>query len=337
MKNNYEQEFSGIDVLLAAWFAGEATEAEKAEVENWLSESEENRLYFERSKKAWEASALSAAEHSFNADAAWDKMKSKMAGSAGETQKPSGRKYTWAVAASVAALLGIASLFWFLKNNPENTEPIQLASADRIIEDTLPDGSRISLNKNSTLDYPGKFSGERREVKLSGEAFFNVERDAEHPFVIHAGPVDVKVLGTSFNVDAYPNSDSVHVSVHTGHVQCAVNGETVDLLPGEYAVFDKGKGKFRKGKEDDPNRAAYRDRIFRFNNTPLAIALQEINDAYGCRIVLENDRNRSCPLSTTKVFRNEPVDNIITFIEATANLSARKEGDHIVLEGQGCQ
>lgn len=335
MKN--EQDNSTIDILLASYFAGEADPAEKAEVENWIAASETNRDYFEQSQKTWNASGDLLNDHSFNTDAAWNKLKARMDENH-SAAKPAKRNYTWAAAAAVVLIISIASLFWITKDPGTTIQQMQFASTDKIQDDTLPDGSMISLNKNSQLNYPSSFSGDKREVALSGEAFFEVSRDAAHPFIIHAGLMDVKVLGTSFNVRAYPNSDSVHVSVKTGRVQCSANGDTVFLTPGEYAVYHKDKGKLRKGTEEDPNRTAYRDRIFKFNYTPLAIAVQQLNEAYGCNIILKNDQLKTCPFSTTKVFKNEPVENIITAIEATfPGITSKHEGNAIVLYGTACQ
>lgn len=335
MKN--EQDISETDILLASYFAGEANAAEKEAVEKWLSASEENRNYFEQSKKTWNASGDLLAEKTFNTDAAWNKLQNRMHEKPAE-QKPVKRNYYWAAAAAIVLLIGITALFMLTKDSGTETQSMQFASTNEILNSTLPDGSKISLNKNSQIDYPAAFTGEKREVKLSGEAFFDISHDAKHPFIIHTGMMDVKVLGTSFNVRAYPNSDSVHVSVQTGRVQCAANGDTVYITPGEYAVYHKGKGKIRKGTEDDPNRSAYRDRIFRFNKTPLAIAVQQLNEAYGCNIILKNDQLRTCEFSTTKVFKNEPVENIITAIEAIyPGITSKKEGKNIILDGTGCQ
>ncbi|HTF05933.1 MAG TPA: FecR domain-containing protein [Bacteroidia bacterium] len=335
MKN--EVDYSAIDILLAAYFAGEADSVECAQVEAWLKASEENRKYFEVSKKAWDASGELGAGKTFDTDAAWKKLQDQMHENPERTEKAK-RNYTWAAAAGVLLVIGISSILWLTRGPSLDYETLAMTSATDVINDTLPDGTLISLNKNSKITYPSSFTGAQREITLIGEAFFDVSHDATHPFVIHTGTMDVKVLGTSFNVRAYPGGDSVHVSVKTGKVQCMANNDTLVILPGEYAVYNKGAGKIRKGNDDDPNRAAYRDRIFRFNNTPLGIAVQQLNDAYGCNIVLKNEDLKTCTFTTTKVFYNEPVENIIETIEVIfPGIASDTVGNTITLDGTGCK
>jgi transmembrane sensor len=328
-----EKDYTEMDILLAAYFAGEVTSEEKNEVESWRNRAAANSLYFEQAKKTWDVSAQLYAEKKFDTDAAWQRLQGKIEN---EAAPKSIRSYSWAIAAALALIIGISVFFILNQPNNQAVSNLQLASTNKVLNDTLPDGSFISLNKNTRIDYPSSFTGTNREVALKGEAFFDVHHDASHPFIIHASQVDIRVLGTSFNVIAYPNTDSVHVSVQTGRVQCMIAGDTVLITPGEYAVYHAGNKKFSRGKENDPNRSSYRDRIFSFNNTPLSTAVQQLNDAYGSMIIIKNEQLKNCTFSTTKVFRNEPLENILSLMEATISLTSRREGNTIILDGPGC-
>lgn len=322
-----------MDILLASYFAGEADHAERAQVEAWLNASEENKKQFNASKKAWDASAALLADKTFDTDAAWKNLQQQIA------RQDKGRargNFRWYAAAGIFIVIGIAA-FFLLSDSRTGVKDMMLASNAEVLNDTLPDGSMISLNKNSQLNYPSAFTGDQREVALTGEAFFDVSHDSAHPFVIHTDMMDIKVLGTSFNVRAYPEGDSVHVSVKTGKVQCVSGKDTVIILPGQYAVYKKNGVAIHTGNEDDPNRSAYRDRVFRFNNTPLGVAVQQLNDAYTTKIILKSDALKSCTFTTTKVFTNEPVENIIDAIEVIyPGITSHKEGNTITLEGTGC-
>lgn len=335
MKN--EVDHTEMDILLAAYFAGEADATERVQVETWKNASEENRKYFEASDKTWNAAGEVVGSKKFDTDAAWKKVKNRI----DQTPDHSGttkRKYVWMAAAGVALLIGIVSLTWLNRDIGGEVWQVTVESGTTIKRDTLPDNSIAVLNKNSTIHYPSVFEGEVRAVELSGEAFFDVAHDAEHPFLIHTELMDIKVLGTSFNVRAYPGGDSVHVSVSTGRVQCVSNGDTVVITEGEYAVYNKGVAVLRKGNEDDPNRSAYHDRIFRFNNTSLALAVQQLNEAYGCTIILKSDELKACKFSSTKVFYNEPVENIIDAIMVVfPGITSKNEGNTIILQGTGCK
>jgi ferric-dicitrate binding protein FerR (iron transport regulator) len=268
----------------------------------------------------------------FNTDAAWNKVRSRMHG---ESAAPRRKNYTWAVAASMALILGIAVVFRLVQPGETAATPVIIASTDKILHDTLPDGSVASLNRNSKLEYSSAFRSATREVKLTGEAFFEVAHDAAHPFIVHTGTMDVKVLGTSFNVYAYPSSDSVRVSVETGKVKCFVGPDTVVIGPGETAVFDKGSRRLRKGTETDPNTQSYRNRILKFESTPLSVAVQRLNEVYGSNIVLKNQALNNCRITVT--FRNDSLPKIVDVISLALDLTVSRTDKTITMDGKGCK
>jgi ferric-dicitrate binding protein FerR (iron transport regulator) len=199
---------------------------------------------------------------------------------------------------------------------------------------TLPDGSKITLNRNSSLTYPEHFEGETREVTLKGQVFFDISPDAAHPFIIHTGTLNIKVVGTSFDVNAFPESDSVRVSVQTGKVKCYVGKDTVVLAPGEIAVYTKSTGELRKGVEGDPNTTSYRNRIFKFHNTRLSDAVQLLNNAYGSNIIIKSDAIRDCGVNGE--YSNESLDFILLTIEDALGVSMKKSEGKIFLDGKSC-
>lgn len=334
MKNEMDQ--TAIDILLASYFAGEADASERAQVESWKAASEKNAKYFEDSKKVWDASDLLLNDKRFNTDASWNKLQNSIHNS-GKSGKSKSRNFVWAAAAGVALIITVVSLLMMNINGVGDVREITFASGMRTANDTLPDQSIVQLNRNSKINYANVFEGEIREVNLEGEAFFQVQRNENQPFIIRAGKMEIKVLGTSFNVRAYPGEDSVHVSVETGKVQCVAGSDTVIITPGQYAVYESGSGKIRLGQEDDPNRSAYRNRIFSFNGTPLSTMVLQLNAAYGCNIILKNDGLKTCRFSSTKVFNNEPVDNIIEAIKLTfPGITSQHNGNVIILDGAGC-
>lgn len=334
MKNEMDQ--TSIDILLAAYFAGEADGAERAQVETWKLESQENEDYFNASKKTWDASAQLLTDRKFNTDAEWRKLKSRINAA---PEKKTGRKNTfyWMTAAGVALLITVLTLV-LNRETTGDVWQVAVESGTNTKNDTLPDKSVVILNRNTTIEYASAFDGEVRAVKLQGEAFFDVTRNEEQPFVIHTALMDIQVLGTSFNVRSYPEGDSVHVSVISGKVRCVSNGDTVFVTPGQYAAYIKGDGKIRTGIEDDPNRSAYRNRIFKFNDTPLGVAVQQLNDAYGCNIVLKNESLKTRSFTVTKVFNNEPVENIIEAIKVIyPDISSTNEQNVIILDCTSCK
>ena len=199
----------------------------------------------------------------------------------------------------------------------------------------LPDGSMVKLNANSSIEYPEKFVSGTRHVKLSGEAFFEVTKDSLHPFRIETTHAAVEVLGTSFNVSAYPEADRVEVNVETGKVRFSSNG----IVPGEHrpAVLYAGKrgllrisdGEIVKSEILTPNYASWFTKIISFQRTPLSEVCKVIGNTYQVNIRPGNpDIGR---LLYTANFADLNSEYIIEVIARTHHLQIRKYGDEIIL------
>ncbi len=221
-----------MDELLVKYLADEATPPEQEMVEEWISSSEANRHYFHHFQLIWDESRQLAATTTVDENKAWQKFQRRIKKE--ETHKNTTSRFGWwRIAASILIIAGAA---WFtssiLKNKGNQTpEILNIASVNEVKKDTLPDGSIATLNKHTVLSYPASFKGKTRNVKLNGEAFFNVEPDKEKPFIIDVNNVQVKVVGTSFNVRSY--NGITEVIVETGIVQVIKAGETIELKAGE--------------------------------------------------------------------------------------------------------
>lgn len=157
-----------------------------------------------------------------------------------------GGKRAWLAAASILVL---GSISWmFMKSSSASNTTEQTKSASIVaqngsrIRSLLPDGTTVWLNVGSKLLY-GDFSGPTREVKLEGEAFFDVVKNPDRPFIVHTSGIDIKVLGTSFNVKSYPEDKTVETTLYHGKVKVFRSAETeksaVELKPNEKLVLNK--------------------------------------------------------------------------------------------------
>src|SRR5690606_20930247 len=176
-----------------------------------------------------------------------------------------------------AAILLISLLFgaylWY-KKQASHTELLVESVVPIVQRDTimLMDGSRVILNAGSSLRYPERFSGIVREVYLEGEGYFEVAKDPGRPFIVHAGPLKTKVLGTSFNINAYAGQSKMEVSVLTGKVQVeeTKSGRSVDLLPHEKVRYTISDDKFAKIEVADINKdLAWNTGRMAFEDAPL--------------------------------------------------------------------
>ncbi|MFD1604476.1 FecR family protein [Flavobacterium artemisiae] len=219
----------------------------------------------------------------------------------------------WAVAASLIFLIGLSLFFYQSSNSVENKQlAVKLGQHAQI---KLSDGTQIWLNAGSVLKYPTAFKGDTREVYLSGEAFFDVAKDKKHPFIIHTNKMDTKVLGTSFNVQAYPDQTMQEVSVMTGrvNVKSTVTEENVYVTPGQKVIFKSHDNKLKAFKDVPVNTISlWRKNIMVFEETPLSEVVATINRNYNVAIEVKNKDLNALKISA--YFKELPADQVIGLV-----------------------
>jgi len=186
---------------------------------------------------------------------------------------------------------------------------------------TLPDGTLVSLNSNSKFSYPNKFSGNTREVTIEGEAFFQVKPDKSKPFIIHAGNAQIQVLGTSFNVNAYPNAKQVEVIVETGRVQFSnKNPENLKtneliLIQGDKGTLEYSSNSMIKMTNQNPNFIAWKTRNLIFKATPLSEVIEDLKKVYKVNIDITDPALNG--LKLTAQYNDYKLDFILELIKST--------------------
>ncbi|WP_408030357.1 FecR family protein [Tenacibaculum xiamenense] len=244
-------------------------------------------------------------------------------------------------AASIAILFSLASLYFL--NNTHNEQQIEIAQNDvketqygQKFTLTLSDGTIVKLNSDSRIIYPKKFSGSTREIELEGEAFFDVAHNPDKPFIIKTGDLSTKVLGTSFNIQAYKESKNIEVTLATGKVALYnKNKLTSNLTPSEQASFSKTSGELNIKKVDISKYIEWKEGVLRFENTSLAEASIKLEKWFGVQFKFENDQIKNCHF--TGVFKNESLQNIldnISFIKP--NITYKFNNDKNVTINGNC-
>ena len=179
-----------IDDLLVKYLLNEATAAETDTVEAWLAATAENQTYFNQFREIWERSKALAVTSTADEDAAWQLFQNRIHVTPAVV-KPLNRFAWMRVAALVILFAGAGWLAYF--GLSEKPVPLLTAQATTVVRiDTLPDGSVVTLNKNSSITYPEKFKKDTRSVALKGEAFFNVTPNKKKPFIIQVNDVTIK-------------------------------------------------------------------------------------------------------------------------------------------------
>jgi len=315
-----------MDELLVKYLADEATPPEQELVEEWISSSEANRHYFQHFQLIWEESRQLAITTSMDENKAWQKFQRRI--KKAEAWKNPGRFGWWRIAASILIIVGA---IWFTSSivNKGTTEAeiLSIASANEVKKDTLPDGSVATLNKHSVLTYPSSFKGKTRKVKLEGEAFFNVKANKEKPFIIDVNDVQVKVVGTSFNVKS--NNGVTEVIVETGIVQVTKDGQMIELQAGERTSLGQTDTVATKQVSDDKLYNYYVSKTFVCDNTPLWKLVEKLNEAYTANIRIGREELRKLPLTVT--FDEESLDTILNIISQTLMIKVSRNDNEIIL------
>lgn len=332
--------------MLAKYISNETNSREKLEVETWLNASEANRDELEKTRQILDNTDVYFKNKKFDSGLAWKNVHSKIypAQQKEMKHKKTGKEvvlqfYKYAAILLVALLLGSVAYF-SLKNQLPVLFNQSITAETQVVDNyVLPDGSVVALNRNSKLVFPKHFKKNVREVTISGEAFFDVKPNANKPFIINAGNVQVKVLGTSFNVCAYPGTETVEVVVESGKVQVArknagpeIENREVFLLPGEKGILFNQNQMLEKSVNTDPNIISWKTHDLVFNKVPLSEVIRCLEKVYNIKIqVMEPELN---DLVLTAHFDKKPVDFILNVVRLTFNLELSGKNKQFTLSGR---
>lgn len=335
---------------MAAYLSGNITSAERKELMGWVSDSSHGQEFFDKAVSLWSITEeMAYPDFSAKKAQAWDRVAGRLDDLNRPAQQGGGGKARvvgfnirhWAAAAAIA-LLGVAA-WWMLQSPAENTAVIASTLGDERKEMLLPDGTQVWLNENTYLTYE-EIEGERR-LRLEGEAFFDVATDSLHPFKIYAGDAVTTVLGTAFNIRAYPEEEQVEVSVKEGRVRLErrpeetvttpiPEAEPVVLTPGEQGIYEKQSAKIEAKEKRGKNSAAWRDRKMDFDQVELAEVVQTIERFYEVQIELTNPGLSRCKLIGK--YDNPTLEDLLMAIEFSLELEVEEKDGSYRLSGEAC-
>lgn len=150
----------------------------------------------------------------------------------------------------------------------------------------LPDGTKVTLNAASSLTFPTTFTGPEREVKLDGEAYFEVAKDKNKPFRVNSGIQTIEVLGTHFNINAYANEQTIKTTLMEGSVKVSVGEASTLIVPGQQTIIDRDKPQeINKGNADIDKETAWKNDIFLFEKDDLKSVMRQISRWYDVEVV----------------------------------------------------
>ncbi len=336
-------DFYEIDDLIAKVLTDEATAEEQASLHAQLAASPDLQQYFEQMQKLWAASEAATEQLDVNTDTAWAKVQSRI--HAQDNSQDKQLTISWLnpknllrMAAAIT-LLAVATFLMYQKKGPLSIELTNtfVEAQDTVLEKTLTDNSMITLNKKSTLTTA--FNDKERRVKLVGEAFFEVAHDTVKPFFIDVQNLEIRVVGTAFNVDERSEMGKIIVSVTEGRVLLRGTQRSILLSKGEETKYNVATGDFETTSNRSLNFMAYKTKELVYDNQPLGSVVRDINEYYGVSVEIISSEIENCPISGRFNFGEQKLDFILAqFINnQITNLSIdRKDNDRILLKGTKC-
>lgn len=221
----------------------------------------------------------------------------------------------------------------------QNTEDLnQLASSHTLIvpsgaryEITLADGTKVWMNAASELTYPTVFNTNERRVQLKGEAFFDVTKNPEKPFIVEAAGKEIKVLGTSFNISAYDNDACFQTTLVTGKVKLiAESGQSVTMKPGQLAEIKEESEQIKLKEVDTRLYTSWRDDILYFKDIEMSALMNKLERWYGVDIQIMNPEKEKIRFSGA-MENQKDLDFILHLIAQTTSIKIEKQEDKILI------
>lgn len=240
-------------------------------------------------------------------------------------------KYCIAAAAAAALFLTGAATSELLTGKRQET--VLMASSENISSYTLPDGSKVWLNKNSWLTYNQRFGKRTRQVALKGEGYFEVNRDERRPFIVKMqNDLDIKVLGTTFNACNYPSLNKAEVILRSGSVQVSDNGrnEHVILKPNQKFTWNEGTAKI--SSVNAMNCCRWFEHRLVFDNVKLKDIIENLSHKYQTEISLNVGNLADKHMSMT--IRDESVEDILDILTTLLPIRWRYQGAEIIIENK---
>lgn len=301
---------------LIAYYEQTLNASEQLEVEQWIAESAEHKKTYEDTIRIWESSRINSSYALYNKELAWQKLQQQLAEKPVATPEkaklifPNWRKGL-AVAASIAALV---VLFLFI-NNPSKPEQFTAQKEHRTIE--LKDESKVTLYEEAELMVAGDFNKKTRTVTLKGNAYFDIAKNREKPFIIHNSGMDVEVLGTSFTIQQGVDFNTVFV--HSGKVKASAGNQSVVATAQQKIVKDNRNNLLRVLPFDNTINEALHTQIIKIKDMRVDSLAQMLENLYNIELQLAPGIESKKVTSTYLIHSETPgqiIENIALMINA---------------------
>ena len=322
--------------LLAKFLMDECSENELCEIKKWMDESDEHAFELFTIEELYQLGKTGFSTKATDVDRAeymlFKRLENGRKQKSGSWNLSSWMRY-------VATFIGIILLsgtvyFTFLKYNIEKKSLLTVNTRDEMGKLTLPDGTKVWLNKNSTFRYPKEFDENGREVYLEGEGYFEVKKNPSKPFVVHSESMQVRVLGTIFNLKTDLVNRSAIATLVQGEIEVKGNHNEgmIVLTPRQEAELD-GVSHRLMVRQIDTGIEHWHNNSFVFESADIFTIARTLEKFYGVRIVLSSDLNTKSTYSGTLI-KSEKVEEVLNSVNNAIPIKYRIEDNIIYLSAK---
>lgn len=316
-----------IEALIIKLFSKNISKEEKQVIYAWINESPENKKHLLEMQNIWHISHPAFKPEELNLDKAVTKILRNVE-STNVVNKKTSFLIWWQ---RIAAILIVPLMIWTIAQHNSNNQKLNVAYQEITSplgmksEISLPDGSKVWLNSGSKLKYPVEFGSKTREIYLTGEAFFKVHSDKQHPFVVSIKNLQVIATGTAFNVEAYIADSITAVTLLEGKVDIQI-GKTKSekITPNQRLVFNSRTSKYAVNMTDAQYWCTWKDGILAFRDEPLENVFKRIGRTYNVDIVVKDKKVGHQPYRAT--FEGESLEEILRLLKLSAPIKYKRSG-----------
>jgi len=332
-----QREQNRLGYLIKQYADNLSTKEEMDELFSLIADARSDTNFNQEFLKVWNGIHPEEQLHSIDKNQLFDEIETKI--SVSSIRQP---KFLWAkVVAVLVVAFGAGLMYYYLSAPVVKKKNAPVASANQLTRSShslikLPDGSSVLLNNNSRLNYT-TFNEDNREVTLSGEAYFDIAKDKMHPFVIHTGKLKTRVLGTAFNIRAYPEENDVTVTVTKGKVEVGMENKTLGIItPNQQISFNKHNGSTVQQQVYADSILVWKQNDLVFDNTNFEEAAVIISSRFNVTMNFANEALKQCRFTASFLNENN-IDQVLTVLCDVNNATYEKKNDTIIIKGEGCK
>ena len=322
-----------INTIIQKYIQGKTTEEENLQLHQWIQQSPENKKRLFDEKDIWDTYGFHSGQKKYEVIQELKILKNRI------EIGNSNRTFQLSNFLKIAAILLIAFVFgWFSQylsfHEKQQTAEVSIQEITvpkgQVNQIFLADGTRIWINSESKLTLPSVFAPNDRVVELNGEAFFEVAKDKKRPFIVKVKGQQIQVLGTSFNVRAYDNSNKIETTLETGQIQLRVGNETKILKPGEQSLYNKMEKQLVIYKVDPFTFSSWKDGRYEFQNEDLIEVFKVVERWYDIEISYDGNAFKEMHFSGV-IKRNKDPKHFLDLLNLTIPISYEIHGDKIMI------